>query len=174
MGSAITTSEKWADADFHPSRPNQFLVYNLNRQSFACPMERVQGVMGLQPIIPMDDAPPFVKGAISVRRKIIPVIDLRLMLGMPPRVPNRRNCVLLVALGDAPLDVPVGLVVDSVAEVMEIDPLDVHEALDRPCCERTGLVTGTTRVRGQLTRVINVDVLLTKEECAAISSLGIW
>jgi purine-binding chemotaxis protein CheW len=172
MGSAITTSEKWAIGNSRLLRLNQFLVYNLNRQSFACPMKRVQGVMGPQPIIPMDDAPPFVKGAISVRRKLIPVIDLRLMLGMPPRVPNRRNCVLLVTVGDAPYDVRIGLIVDSVAEVMEIDPLDVNEVLDRPCCERTGLVTGTTRVRGQLTRLINVNVLLTQEERAAISSLG--
>ncbi|MCE5308603.1 MAG: chemotaxis protein CheW [Acidobacteriales bacterium] len=172
MGSAISTSGKWTDTDSHPSRPNQFLVYNLNRQSFACPIERVHEVMGLQPILPIDDAPPFVKGGIPVRRKLVPVIDLRLMLGMPARVPNRRNCVLLVTVGNAPFDVRIGLIVDSVVDVMEIDPSDVREAPDGPCGERAGLVTGTTRARGQLTRLINVDVLLTKEECVAIASLA--
>lgn len=150
----------------------KYLTYNLNRLSFACALNSVQEVMGLQPILALSGAPAFVSGTISVRQKLIPVIDMRRMLGLPARPPNRRNCILLVKIGQGLQKTLVCVVVDSVSEVVDICAHEVREAPEEPPGARAGLIAGTTRIRGRMTRLIDVNVLLTREERSTITSLA--
>lgn len=172
MGSAIPASRQAVTLDAGRSQPVKYLTYSLNRLPFACAISRVQEVMTLQPVLSLPDAPSFVRGAICVRQGLIPVIDLRLKLGLPARVPNRRNCILLLRVGERPRATIVGVIVDSVSEVVEIHAHQVREALEAPRGARLGLVSGTTRIRGRLTRLIDVDVLLTSEERTTITSIA--
>jgi purine-binding chemotaxis protein CheW len=172
MGIAIPTSR--SDETRAPSRslPTKYLTCNLNRLPFACAISRVQEVMGLQPILSLPHAPTFVRGAICVRQRLIPVIDLRLILGLPARVPNRRNCILLLRVGEGLRATLVGVIVDSVSEVVEVCSHEVRAAPEVPRGARPGLVSGTTRIRGRLTRLIDVDVLLTSEERTIITTIA--
>jgi purine-binding chemotaxis protein CheW len=172
MGSAFPSSRR--DESLIPGRPRpaKHLTYNLNRLPFACALDRVQEVMGLQPILPLPDAPSFVRGAVCVRQSLIPVIDLRGSLGLPARVPNRRNCILLLRVGEGPQTTLVGVIVDSVSEIVDVYADEVREAPEKFRGARPGLVSGTTRIRGRLTRVIDVNVLLTSEERTTITSLA--
>ena len=154
------------------SRPAKYLTCNLNRLPFACAISRVQEVMGLQPILSLPYAPSFVRGAICVRQRLIPVIELRLLLGLPARVPNRRNCILLLRVGEGLHATLIGVIVDSVSEVVEVCAHEVREAPEVPRGARPGLVSGTTRIRGRLTRLIDVDVLLTSEERSIITTIA--
>lgn len=170
MGATEPVSMRGENWDCLPASPAKYLTFNLHRMPFACAMDSVCEVMGVQPILPLAGAPAFVHGAILVREKAIPVIDLRVMLGFPARVPNRRNCILLVTLGRGLQAARVGLIVDSVSEVVEIRAHEIREIPEASESERIGLVAGTTRIRGRLTRLINVDVLLTSEERTMLMS----
>jgi purine-binding chemotaxis protein CheW len=139
---------------------------------FACAISRVQEVMGLQPIVSLPDAPSFVRGTICVRGKLIPVIDLRLTLGLPARIPNRRNCILLLRVGEGLHATLVGVIVDSVSEVVEVYAHNVHKAPEVPRGARPGLVAGVVRIRSRLTRLIDVDALLTSQERTTIASIA--
>ena len=127
--------------------------------------------MKLQPILSLPDAPSFLRGTICVRQRLIPVIDLRLKLDLPAHVPHGRNCILLLRVGASTRSTLVGVIVDSVSEVVEVCAHQVREPLEAPRGARPGLVFGTIRIRGRLTRLIDVDVLLTQEERATITSI---
>jgi chemotaxis signal transduction protein len=172
MGTAISNSKRGEGTGSGRSPTARYLTYNLNRLPFACALDRVQEVMGLQPILALPNAPPFVSGAIRVHQKLIPVIDLRSILGLPARVPNRRNCILLLRVGEGPPATQVGAIVDSVSEVVDVHPHEVRGTSEVTCGERTGLVTGTMRIRGRLTRMLNLDALLTNEERTSITSIA--
>jgi purine-binding chemotaxis protein CheW len=172
MGIAIPTTRPDETLATGRSLPTKYLTCNLSRLPFACAISRVQEVMGLQPILSLPNAPSFVRGAICVRQRLIPVIDLRLILGLPARVPNRRNCILLLRVGEELPATLVGVIVDSVSEVVEVCAHDVREAPEVLRGARPGLVCGTTRIRGRLTRMIDVDVLLTSEERTIITTIA--
>jgi purine-binding chemotaxis protein CheW len=94
------------------------------------------------------------------------------MLGLPARVPNRRNCILLLSVGEGLQATLVGVIVDSVSEVVEVSAHEVRAAPEEPCGARPGLISGSTRIRGRLTRLIDVDVLLTSEERTIITAIA--
>jgi purine-binding chemotaxis protein CheW len=172
MGTVTRDSKRSEGSDSSRAAKVRYLTYNLSRLPFACALDRIQEVMGLQPIFALPDAPSFVSGAIRVHQKLIPVIDLRRMLGLPARVSNRRNCILLLRVGEGLQLTQVGAIVDSVSEVVDIHPHEVRETSQAASGARTGLVTGTMRIRGRLTRLLNVDVLLTSEERTTITSIA--
>jgi len=173
MESAIPTSRPDQTRDPGRAPPAKYLTCNLNRLPFACAMSRVQEVMGLQPILSLPYAPSFVRGTICVRQRLIPVIDLRLSLGLPARVPNRRNRILLLRVGEGLHATLVGVIVDSVSEVVEVYAEEVREAPEVLRGARLGLVSGTTRIRGRLTRLIDVEILLTSEERTILTTIAV-
>jgi len=149
--------------------PVNYLTFNVNRLLMACPVDVVAEVMGPQPILPVAEAPPYLQGAIRVHRRLIAVLSLRCMLGMPARPLNRRNSILLVRIGRGSRAVLAGLLVDSVSELALITPDQVRLAAHAPAGMRSGLVMGTVRIRGRLTRLIDVNALLTSEELSRLT-----
>ncbi|MCL5744307.1 MAG: chemotaxis protein CheW, partial [Acidobacteria bacterium] len=172
MGSGLSTSRRHQGLNPGGLRPAKYLTCNLNRLPYACALDRVQEVMGVQSILSLPDAPSFVRGAVCVRQRLILVIDLRLTLALPARVPNRRNCILLLRVGEGPQQTLVGVIVDSVSEIVDVYADEVREAPDAFSGARPGLVSGTVRIRGRLTRVIDVNLLLTSEERNTITTLA--
>ncbi len=160
------------DRQAHRAAPVKHLTFNVNRLLMACPVHVVAEVMGVQPILPLAEAPPYLRGAIRVHRRLIPVLSLRSMLGMPARPLNRRNSILLVRIGRPSRPVLAGLLVDSVSELALIMPDEVRPATHAPAGMRSGLVIGTVRIRGRLTRLIDVNALLTSEELSRLTSIA--
>src|SRR5205085_292354 len=87
---------------------------------------KVQEIIGLLPITRVPRTPPFVRGVINLRGKVIPVTDLRLKFGMPESEATAETCIVIVRAAG----VEVGLVVDRVSEVLDIgaDQIDAAPA----------------------------------------------
>lgn len=78
----------------------------------------IQEIMRAQPLTPVPLAPPVIRGLMSLRGQIVPVLDLRERLGLSPAPPGAEQFNVLIRTADG----PVSLLVDRVGDVVEIEP----------------------------------------------------
>lgn len=95
-----------------------FLTFALDSQVYGVPLERVLEIIGMMPITPIPETPPYVKGVINLRGKVIPVIDARIRFRLPAKPYEARTCIIVVLTGGW----SVGVVVDTVSDVVAIPP----------------------------------------------------
>ncbi len=102
------------------------LTFRLQGEVFALAVERVHEIIDPLPVTPVPRAPSFVPGLINVRGSVVPVVDLRQRLEMPPAeaTADSRMIVLDVEIGDALTK--LAMVADSVDQVIEIDGSDIE------------------------------------------------
>ena len=138
----------------------QYVTLGVAGELFAAPVEKVQEILDVQPIAHLAQAPPNLLGMIDVRGQGIPVLDLRLTLGLPPTDDNEntRIVVLKVKPGDAELT--VGLRADRVFEVTVLDnpELDPPPAVNGAWTGRS--IAGIGRRNGRFVTVLDLDRLL--------------
>lgn len=105
------------------TQKDRYLTFNLGTECYGIEIKYVTEIIGIQAITPIPEMPDYVKGIINLRGKIIPVIDIRLRFRKEPKEYNDRTCVIVVDIRD----LSIGLIVDSVAEVLTIPERDVVE-----------------------------------------------
>jgi purine-binding chemotaxis protein CheW len=94
----------------------EVLVFTVNGHEHALPVEDVVEVVRLVAVTPLPEAPAWVAGVINMRGRVIPVIDLRTRLGLPPREPDLSTPIIVVG-GSEPA---AGLVADAAVEVLAL------------------------------------------------------
>jgi purine-binding chemotaxis protein CheW len=97
---------------------NMYLTFELQEEEYAVNIAYVTEIVGMQRISEVPDVPEFIKGVINLRGKVIPLMDMRLRFGMPWREYSERTTIIVLEMED----VPTGLVVDRVTDVLSIPP----------------------------------------------------
>eukprot|EP01156_Anaeramoeba_ignava_P010869 Anaeramoba_ignava/a481066_10.p2 GENE.a481066_10~~a481066_10.p2 ORF type:complete len:172 (-),score=13.26 a481066_10:98-613(-) len=106
------------DEENEDTQEGRYLSFQLADEIYAIEIRHVTEIVGIQKITEVPDMAEYVKGVINLRGSVIPVIDVRLRFKMAPKDYNDRTCLIVVNLNDS----PVGLVVDTVKEVISIEP----------------------------------------------------
>src|SRR5260221_14249340 len=75
---------------------SQFVTLGIGQEVFAVPVETVQEILDMRPVFRIPEAPPYLAGLIDVRGRGVPVIDLRLKLGLPAAAPTRHTRILVL------------------------------------------------------------------------------
>src|SRR5690349_9608987 len=97
-------------------RGGKFLSFFLNNEEYGIEILKVQEIIGMLPITRVPRTPPFVKGVINLRGKIIPVTDLRTRFEMEEQELTAETCTIVVQAGG----IEIGVIVDKVSEVLDI------------------------------------------------------
>jgi purine-binding chemotaxis protein CheW len=95
---------------------NQYLTFNIDKQEYGIEIRDVTEIVGIQKITKLPDSSNYIKGVINLRGKVIPILDVRLRFEMQERAYDGRTCIVVVNINGP----SVGLVVDTVSEVMNI------------------------------------------------------
>jgi purine-binding chemotaxis protein CheW len=95
-----------------------WVTFILGAECFAFPVDTIAEIVRVGTITRVPDAPAAVRGIVNLRGRVIPVVDLRLRLGLVPTPPGPQARVLVATLRGR----SIGLLVDSVAEVVRLDP----------------------------------------------------
>lgn len=103
------------------TQKDRYLTFVLGNECYGIEIKYVTEIVGIQAITQIPELPEYVKGIINLRGKIIPVIDVRIRFKNEPKEYNDRTCVVVVDIKE----VSVGLIVDSVAEVLTIPEQDI-------------------------------------------------
>lgn len=135
-------------------RSEKVLTFKVGEEDYAISIEHISEIVGLHKITPLPDVPRYVKGVINLRGKIIPVVDMRLRLGIPEREYDERTCIVVVNVeGDL-----LGLIVDRVNEVTDIP----EDQIEPPPTgeEAGGLVKGLGKVKEEVKILLDVKRIL--------------
>lgn len=106
------------------TQPGQFLTFQLNSESFGIPISTVREINRVTDVTPVPKAPPFVKGVMNLRGKIIPVIDLRLKFDLDATAHTRDTCIIVIETPNGQM----GNIVDAVKEVVEFAKNEIEPA----------------------------------------------
>jgi len=103
----------------------QYLTFTLDEEVFALEISRVREVLDYMPITRVPRMPEFMRGVINVRGGVVPVLDLRLKLGMTATRKTRDTCIIIVEPQVEGETARFGALADSVQEVLALDPSDI-------------------------------------------------
>jgi purine-binding chemotaxis protein CheW len=101
---------------------DKYLTFRVGEEEYGIEIRYVTEIIGIQSITELPDMPEYVKGVINLRGKVIPVLDVRLRFGLAEREYDERTSIIVVNIKE----MAVGLIVDTVSEVMDIPKSDVE------------------------------------------------
>lgn len=147
------------------TQEGRFLTFSLGSESYGIEIRYVTEIIGIQPITEIPELPDYIRGIINLRGKIIPVMDVRLRFKKEPKEYNDRTCVIVVDIRD----VSVGLIVDSVSEVLTIAEQDIVEPpqINRGSSNR--YIKNIGKVGNDVKLLLDCDKLLSENEMEVIS-----
>ena len=152
-------------------RGGKYLVFQLGREEFGIRVLNVREIMGIQDITAVPQTPDYVKGVINLRGKVIPVVDLRLKFGLPELEYTRRTCIIVVQARGEAGPMLMGIVVDAVAEVLNLSVADIEDTPDFGDGTPTPYLLGIAKVKGKVKILLEIDRVLTCQDLGALNAL---
>ena len=104
----------------------KYLTFTLANEDYGLEILKVREIIGMLDITAIPQAPTFFKGVINLRGRVIPVVDLRLKFGLPSMEYGERTCVIVVEVKTEMGSVQMGVVVDTVSEVVNVNGADIE------------------------------------------------
>ncbi len=138
----------------------KYLSFVLGQQEFGIDILKIREIIGLLPIRPIPKAPECVKGVINLRERVIPVIDLRADFGMEISEYSGRNSIIILELDVNGKTMPMGIVVESVSEVMDIKASDIDST--PALCDGFGSshILGMARIENKVKILLDIEQAL--------------
>ena len=151
-------------------KAGKYLTFSLAGEDYGIAILKVKEIIGMLPITPVPQAPDFLKGVINLRGRVIPVTDLRLKFGMEPLDYNERTCIIVVEISGKETNVLMGVVVDSVSEVLNIKAEDIQDTPEFGTQVNTEYIQGIAKMDGGVKILLDIDKVLSIEEMANLST----
>lgn len=169
MGALVTTKDsveaiKTAGGD----ELLQLVTFNLGNEEYAVAILKVQEINRMKEITRVPNSPSFVEGVINLRGKVIPVVNLRNKFGFAPKENNEQTRIMIMDIQG----ITMGLVVDSVSEVLRIPSSTVEPTPPMASNISAEFITGIAKVEDRLIILLDMDRLLGKAEENAVAEVA--
>ncbi len=146
----------------------KFLTFFLGKEEYGLEILRVSEIIGMMAITPIPRLDMWVRGVINLRGKVIPVIDLRLKLGMSAKEETEETCIIVVSVKGAPM----GIIVDKVSEVLDIAAEKIEEPPVFGADVNTDFILGLGKSEGRVKLLLDIDKVLSTGEVLDIQSIA--
>jgi purine-binding chemotaxis protein CheW len=147
-------------------KEGKYLTFTMAEEEYGIGILKIKEIIGMMPITTVPQTPEFVKGVINLRGKVIPVVDLRLRFGIDSIDYTERTCIIVVEIEGQSGTVMIGIVVDSVSEVLNIKGDDIEETPTFGTKLDTDYILGMAKVEGGVKILLDIDRVLSAEEIA--------
>lgn len=154
----------------HDEQKDKYMTFRSGNEYFGLKIQYVSEIIPFQTITAIPETEDYIKGLINLRGKILPVIDVRLRFNQEPFEYNDRTCIIVIIVRDT----MVGLVVEEIAEVVEIS---AESILPPPTIMRgdrvqNKYVYGIGRVGNTVKLLIDPDKLLNDNDLSITEQAG--
>lgn len=129
------------------------LLINVGDQTYALPLLQIQEIRGWSPVNPLPGTDASCLGVLNLRGNVLPVFDARMMLGKPNLPPKPQDVIVVAVLDDKPL----GLLVDSVSDIVEIDADTISRSEGESWS--SGLIDGIATVGERLVPLLSLTTM---------------
>ncbi len=149
-------------------REGKYLTFSMAKEEYGIGILKIKEIIGMMAITPVPKTPEFVKGAINLRGKVIPVVDLRLKFGMDAIDYTDRTCIIVVEIAVQAGTVQIGIVVDAVSEVLNIKGDEVEDTPTFGTKLNTEYILGMAKMEGSVKILLDIDQVLSGQEIAVL------
>jgi purine-binding chemotaxis protein CheW len=141
---------------------NQYLTFNLGEEFYGVDILRVREIKGYSTVTKIPNTPPHIKGVLNLRGTIVPIVELRTKFGMPTVAYTAFTVIILVVVRDK----VIGLVVDSVSDVLNIDKKDIQPPPQFGTKMDVSFMSGIGKSGEKLVTLLNMEHLLVDGDMA--------
>lgn len=135
----------------------KYLTFALGKEEYGIGILKVREIIGLMEITAVPHTPAYIKGVINLRGRVIPVLDLRLKFGMPAEEYTERTCIIVVEVQGESAAVQVGMLVDSVSEVLNVAGQEIEPPPAFGGSTETVFILGMAKIKGEVKILLDAD-----------------
>jgi purine-binding chemotaxis protein CheW len=150
------------DVNGNSNEALELISFRIEEQEFCLDIMAVREIRGWTPATPLPHSPSYVLGVINLRGAVLPILDLKARLGLGQAETNARSVIIVVHI-DARL---VGLLVDSVSEVLAADRATVQPTPNVGCDTVGRFVRGIIALEGRMISWIDINDILPEQDAA--------
>jgi len=146
----------------------KYLTFSLSNEEYGIGILKIKEIIGMMSVTSVPQTPNFVKGVINLRGKVIPVMDLRLKFSMESSDYTEHTCIIVVEIEGKTGNILIGIVVDSVSEVLNISQNDIEKTPSFGTNLDTKYILGMAKVEGGVKILLDIDRILSTAEITVL------
>lgn len=146
----------------------QYLTFTLEAEEFALDISKVREVLDYTTITKVPRMPDFLRGVINLRGNVVPVVDLRMKLGMTATEKTVNTCIVIVDVDINGETMQMGALADSVQEVLELDPRQIEPAPRIGTRIKSEFVRGMGKRDEKFLIILDIDRVLSPDEAGQL------
>jgi purine-binding chemotaxis protein CheW len=145
----------------------ELLTFTLGTEEYAIDILKVQEIRGYEAVTRIANTPAFIKGVINLRGVIVPIVDMRIKFDLGEPVYNEFTVAIILNIGKR----VIGVVVDSVSDVVSLKETEIHPAPEFGTFD-TQFLLGLAVVDDRMLILIDIERLMTSSEMALVEQAG--
>ncbi|GKS92570.1 MULTISPECIES: chemotaxis protein CheW [unclassified Acidovorax] len=148
------------------SGAREYLTFRLDQEEYGIDILKVQEIRGYEPPTRIANAPDFIKGVTNLRGTIVPIVDMRLKFSCSKAEYNSFTVVIILNLRNR----VVGIVVDSVSDVMELNSDQIRVAPEVESTIDTNCIVGLGSVGERMLILLDIEKLMASMDMGLVSA----
>lgn len=160
---AATSNEKAKS-----SKIETYLSFRLGDEEFAANVHKVLNILEMTPITKVPKSPIYMRGVINLRGSVLPVIDLRTKFGMEPTQTTIDTCIVVLNIEMDNDNLTLGVLVDAVKEVLEIEEDKIEPAPNIGTKYRAEFIKGMWKKEESFIMLLNIDTVFSSDELVMV------
>ena len=146
----------------------KFLTFILGSEVYGIEILKVREIIKLMDITNVPRTPDYLKGVINLRGKVIPIVDLRSKFSMPEIEHTQETCIIVAEVNQT----SIGIIVDSVSEVSNINSEEIEEAPHLGQNIDTDFILGLGKTKERIVILLDIELVLSSEDLETVEQLA--
>jgi len=151
---------------------HQYLTFTLGSEMFAVGILNVKEIIEYGNLTEIPMMPSFIRGVINLRGAVVPVVDLAARFGGKISDVQRRTCIVIVDITQEDAKHDIGIMVDAVSEVLEIQANEIEPPPSFGAKIRADFIAGMGKVAGKFVIILQIDRVLSVDEMALLANVA--
>lgn len=145
-----------------PKHPlaGKYLLFRLGSEEYGLEILKVREIIQMQALTVVPRTPPHVRGVLNLRGRVIPAIDMHLRFGLGKLDTSQGSVIVIVQVDD----VEVGLIVDSVSEVIDVPGAGIEDMPSLGCQVDTSFILALAKTSGRVAMLLNISKVIGGED----------
>ncbi|MEY4736752.1 MAG: hypothetical protein RL302_1071 [Pseudomonadota bacterium] len=152
--------------DLASTGAREYLTFRLDQEEYGIDILKVQEIRGYEPPTRVANAPNFIKGVVNLRGTIVPIVDMRLKFNCSKAEYDSFTVVIILNLRNR----IVGIVVDSVSDVMELPPDSLKAAPEIESVIDSGSVFGLASLGDRMLILLDIERLMSAPDMGLVGA----
>jgi len=142
------------------SMAGKYLTFKLDGEVYGLGILKVQEIIGMMTVTRVPKTPPYVRGVINLRGRVIPVIDLRLKFELEAREDTDRTCIIVMQVARTGQRTAMGILVDEVSEVLQLEADQIEPTPSLGGSVDTEFILGMGKAGQRVVTMLDLDQIL--------------